>query len=123
MTADAEELDGEKPLAPSHYYARLTQRLIAAVSAPTAEGVLYELDLRLRPSGNKGPVATHFEAFAQVPAQRGLDLGAHGADAGPPDGRRRRAGRRRSSAEIRAVLDEPRDLAALSLARPRRCGR
>lgn len=60
---DAEESDGEKPLAPSHYYARLTQRLIAAVSAPTAEGVLYELDLRLRPSGNKGPVATHIDAF------------------------------------------------------------
>ncbi|WP_274629658.1 bifunctional [glutamine synthetase] adenylyltransferase/[glutamine synthetase]-adenylyl-L-tyrosine phosphorylase [Arvimicrobium flavum] len=59
----AEESDGEKPLAPSHYYARLTQRLIAAVSAPTAEGVLYELDLRLRPSGNKGPVATHIDAF------------------------------------------------------------
>ncbi len=61
--ADAEELDGEKPLAPSHYFARMTQRLIAAVSAQTAEGVLYELDLRLRPSGNKGPVATHVEAF------------------------------------------------------------
>lgn len=61
--ADADESDGEKPLAPSHYYARLTQRLIAAVSAPTAEGVLYELDLRLRPSGNKGPVATHVDAF------------------------------------------------------------
>jgi glutamate-ammonia-ligase adenylyltransferase len=59
----ADESDGEKPLAPSHYYARLTQRLIAAVSAPTAEGVLYELDLRLRPSGNKGPVATHIDAF------------------------------------------------------------
>ena len=60
---DAEESDGDKPLAPSHYYARLTQRLIAAVSAPTAEGVLYEVDLRLRPSGNKGPVATHIDAF------------------------------------------------------------
>jgi glutamate-ammonia-ligase adenylyltransferase len=59
----AEESDGEKPLAPSHYYTRLTQRLIAAVSAPTAEGVLYELDLRLRPSGNKGPVATHISSF------------------------------------------------------------
>jgi glutamate-ammonia-ligase adenylyltransferase len=62
---DAEDSDGEKPMAPSHYYARLTQRLIAAVSAPTAEGVLYELDLRLRPSGNKGPVATHFAAFSK----------------------------------------------------------
>jgi glutamate-ammonia-ligase adenylyltransferase len=61
--ADADESDGEKPLAPSHYYSRMTQRLIAAVSAPTAEGVLYELDLRLRPSGNKGPVATHIDSF------------------------------------------------------------
>lgn len=59
----AEQSDGPKPLHPSQYYGRLTQRLIAAVSAPTAEGVLYELDLRLRPSGNKGPVATHIEAF------------------------------------------------------------
>ena len=67
--ADAEESDGEKPLAPSQYFSRMTQRLIAAVSAPTAEGVLYELDLRLRPSGNKGPVATHVAAFAKY--QRG----------------------------------------------------
>ncbi len=63
--ASAEQSDGDKPMAPSHYYTRLTQRLIAAVSAPTAEGVLYELDLRLRPSGNKGPVATHFSAFSK----------------------------------------------------------
>lgn len=63
--ADAEESDGEKPLAPSQYYTRLTQRLIAALSAPTAEGVLYEVDMRLRPSGNKGPVATHIESFAK----------------------------------------------------------
>jgi glutamate-ammonia-ligase adenylyltransferase len=67
--ADAEESDGDKPLAPSHYYSRLTQRLIAAVSAPTAEGVLYELDLRLRPSGNKGPVATHVDAFTKYQRQ------------------------------------------------------
>lgn len=59
----AEDSSGARPLAPSHYFARFTQRLIAAVSAPTAEGVLYELDLRLRPSGNKGPVATHIDAF------------------------------------------------------------
>ncbi|MER9373639.1 bifunctional [glutamine synthetase] adenylyltransferase/[glutamine synthetase]-adenylyl-L-tyrosine phosphorylase [Mesorhizobium sp. M0491] len=66
---DAEESNGDKPLAPSHYYTRMTQRLIAAVSAPTAEGVLYELDLRLRPSGNKGPVATHIDAFKKYQRQ------------------------------------------------------
>ncbi|TWH02932.1 glutamate-ammonia-ligase adenylyltransferase [Ochrobactrum sp. J50] len=62
---ETDESDGEKPLAPSQYYIRLTQRLIAALSAPTAEGVLYEVDMRLRPSGNKGPVATHIESFGK----------------------------------------------------------
>ena len=44
-------------------YGRFTQRLIAALSAPTAEGGLYEVDMRLRPSGSKGPVAVSFAAF------------------------------------------------------------
>ena len=56
--------DGPRPLAPSQYYARLTQRLVAALSAPTAEGLLYEVDMRLRPSGQKGPVATQLSSFA-----------------------------------------------------------
>ncbi len=55
---------GGKPLAASHYFARLTQRLVAAVTAPTAEGVLYEADMRLRPSGNAGPLATSLTGFA-----------------------------------------------------------
>ncbi|MFD2237067.1 bifunctional [glutamine synthetase] adenylyltransferase/[glutamine synthetase]-adenylyl-L-tyrosine phosphorylase [Aureimonas populi] len=59
----AEESDGERPLPVSTYYARLTQRLIAGLTAPMAEGLLYEVDFRLRPSGNKGPLATHIEAF------------------------------------------------------------
>ncbi|EHS51012.1 glutamate-ammonia ligase adenylyltransferase, partial [Rhizobium sp. PDO1-076] len=62
---DAHESDGPKPLDPVRYYTRLTQRMIAALSAPTAEGVLYEVDMRLRPSGNKGPVATRLRAFAK----------------------------------------------------------
>ena len=61
--ADAPPSDGAKPLAGQQYYARLTQRLIAALSAPTAEGKLYDVDMRLRPSGSKGPVATHVDAF------------------------------------------------------------
>ncbi|MCP4315192.1 MAG: bifunctional [glutamine synthetase] adenylyltransferase/[glutamine synthetase]-adenylyl-L-tyrosine phosphorylase [Hyphomicrobiales bacterium] len=60
---ECQESDGARPIDPVRYYARLTQRLISALSAPTAEGVLYEVDLRLRPSGNKGPVATHIRAF------------------------------------------------------------
>ncbi|KPB02293.1 bifunctional [glutamine synthetase] adenylyltransferase/[glutamine synthetase]-adenylyl-L-tyrosine phosphorylase [Ahrensia marina] len=59
------ESDGQKPLTPSQYFARVTQRLIAALSAPTAEGVLYDVDFRLRPSGNKGPLATSLKAFSR----------------------------------------------------------
>ena len=55
--------DGERSLEPSQYYARLTQRLVAALSAPTSEGALYEVDLRLRPSGRAGPLATRLKAF------------------------------------------------------------
>ncbi|MEO6012809.1 MAG: bifunctional [glutamine synthetase] adenylyltransferase/[glutamine synthetase]-adenylyl-L-tyrosine phosphorylase [Devosia sp.] len=57
------ESDGERPLAATQYFARLTQRLVAAVTAPTAEGVLYHADMRLRPSGNAGPLATSLRAF------------------------------------------------------------
>lgn len=58
-----EESNGERPLSPSQYYARLTQRLISALSAPTAEGKLYDVDMRLRPSGQQGPVATKISSF------------------------------------------------------------
>ena len=63
--ADATASDGDKPLAVSQYFARLSQRLINALSAPTAEGALYEVDMRLRPSGNAGPLATSLAAFQQ----------------------------------------------------------
>ena len=66
---DYEETAGEsvgaKPLDAVRYFTRITQRLIAALSAPTGEGVLYEVDLRLRPSGNKGPVATRISSFGK----------------------------------------------------------
>ncbi len=61
--AEASELDGRKRLGPSLYYARLTQRLISALTAPTKAGRLYEVDMRLRPSGRKGPLATQFASF------------------------------------------------------------
>ncbi|MGO4439665.1 bifunctional [glutamine synthetase] adenylyltransferase/[glutamine synthetase]-adenylyl-L-tyrosine phosphorylase [Rhizobium sp. RAF56] len=59
----AGESSGPKPLDATRYFTRITQRLISALSAPTAEGVLYEVDMRLRPSGNKGPVATRIKSF------------------------------------------------------------
>ena len=61
--AGAEMTEGSKPLSINQYYARMTQRLISALSAPTAEGVLYDVDMRLRPSGSKGPVAASLASF------------------------------------------------------------
>ena len=61
----SEQSDGARPLAISTYYARLCQRLIGAITAPTAEGRLYEVDMRLRPSGASGPIATSLTHFAQ----------------------------------------------------------
>ena len=58
-----ENSSGRRPLAARAYYARLTQTLVTALTAPMAEGWLYEVDMRLRPSGRQGPVATSFAAF------------------------------------------------------------
>ena len=55
--------DGPRPLPADTYFARLGQRLVSALTAKTAEGSLYEIDTRLRPSGNLGPVACSIESF------------------------------------------------------------
>ena len=60
--------DGGKSLPASMFYARLAQRLIGALTVPTAEGTLYEVDMRLRPTGNKGPVAVSLESFSRYHA-------------------------------------------------------
>ena len=65
-----DQSDGPKPLASSSYYARLGQRLINALTATTGEGGLYEVDMRLRPSGAAGPIASSFEAFARYHAEQ-----------------------------------------------------
>ena len=61
--ADPEALSGLKGWPAEVFYARFTQRLVAALSLPTSEGELYEVDMRLRPSGAKGPVAVAFPTF------------------------------------------------------------
>jgi glutamate-ammonia-ligase adenylyltransferase len=55
--------DGARPLYGTQYFARLTQRLVSALSAPTNYGALYNVDMRLRPSGRSGPVATMLGSF------------------------------------------------------------
>ncbi|MBX2853907.1 MAG: bifunctional [glutamine synthetase] adenylyltransferase/[glutamine synthetase]-adenylyl-L-tyrosine phosphorylase [Rhodobacteraceae bacterium] len=59
------ESEGPRPQAAAPYFAGLTQKLTAALTAPTAEGALYEVDMRLRPSGRSGPLATSLASFAR----------------------------------------------------------
>ena len=61
--ADAPQSDGARPLYGGQYFARLTQRLISALTVQTNYGVLYPVDMRLRPSGRSGPVATQLAGF------------------------------------------------------------
>ena len=119
---EAAQSDGPKPLAPQHYYTRLTQRLINAISARTAEGALYDVDMRLRPSGQKGPVATQLSSFTSYQANEAWtwehmaltrarviagsrDLGAarRGRDPRRPD--RPPRPRRKSAADIRDMRE------------------
>ncbi|WP_244437816.1 bifunctional [glutamine synthetase] adenylyltransferase/[glutamine synthetase]-adenylyl-L-tyrosine phosphorylase [Hyphomicrobium denitrificans] len=109
----AEQSDGPRPLAPQHYYTRLTQRLINAISARTAEGALYEVDMRLRPSGQKGPVATQLSSFASYQATEAwtwehMALTRARVIAGSPDLSAR------VEAEIRKVLTTRRDRAQIA---------
>ena len=63
-SADQNQSEGPRRLPLSQYYGRLSQRLVTAVSALTPEGKLYEIDARLRPSGNSSPLASEVEGFA-----------------------------------------------------------
>jgi [glutamine synthetase] adenylyltransferase / [glutamine synthetase]-adenylyl-L-tyrosine phosphorylase len=62
---DNPDSDGERSLQGAQYFARFTQRLISAFTTRTNYGVLYEIDMRLRPSGRAGPVASRIDAFAE----------------------------------------------------------
>ncbi|MEM1316033.1 MAG: bifunctional [glutamine synthetase] adenylyltransferase/[glutamine synthetase]-adenylyl-L-tyrosine phosphorylase, partial [Pseudomonadota bacterium] len=61
--AGVDTSEGPRPLPPSTWFARFTQALVSALTAPTAEGPLYEIDMRLRPSGRQGTVATSLAGF------------------------------------------------------------
>jgi glutamate-ammonia-ligase adenylyltransferase len=65
VPSGSEASDGARPLPIITYFARLSQRMINALSALTGEGFLYEVDMRLRPSGNAGPIASSLDAFCR----------------------------------------------------------
>jgi glutamate-ammonia-ligase adenylyltransferase len=105
--------EGAKSLPGTQYYSRFTQRLIAALSAETAEGSLYQVDMRLRPSGNQGPVATRLSSFVTYQQSSAwswehLALTRARVLTGPA------ALRREIGDTIRTVLSRPRDRAAIA---------
>ena len=102
------ESDGERPLYGAQYFARLTQRIIAALTVQTNYGALYPVDMRLRPSGRSGPVATQLESFEQYQQTEAwtwehMALTRARALTGTP------SFAARVSAIIRNVLAQPRD--------------
>jgi glutamate-ammonia-ligase adenylyltransferase len=104
---------GPRQLATGQYYARFTQRLISSLSAPTAQGLLYDVDMRLRPSGQKGPIATQLSGFIDYQANKAwtwehMALTRARVISGPPEFRQAIA------TAIRATLTGPRDPAKLA---------
>lgn len=106
------ESDGRRPLGTTTYFNRLGQRVIAALSVPTAAGRLYDVDTRLRPQGNQGPLVASTSAFARYQMEDAwtwehMALTRARTALGSP------AERARLDAVIAAVLALPREANAL----------
>ncbi len=104
----AESSGGVRRMASSQWFIRAAHAYVAALTAPGAEGPLYAVDMRLRPSGNKGPVAVSLPAFRQYHAQDAwtwerMALTRARVVAGPP------AIRARTAAAVAAALATPTD--------------
>lgn len=110
---DEPESQGGRPLYGSQYFARLTQRLISALTAQTNHGALYEVDMRLRPSGRSGPVATKIDSFRDYQENEAWTwehmalTRARVVSASP-------GFREEAEAVIRSVLCRPRDVPAIA---------
>jgi len=103
--------DGARSLHGAQYFARFTQRLISAFTTRTNYGVLYEIDMRLRPSGRAGPLASRLDSFADYQEREAwtwehMALTRARVISSSPEFRRK------IEEVIRAVLVRPRDAAA-----------
>lgn len=105
--------EGAQPLPATTWYARLAQRLVSTVTARTAEGRLYEIDMRLRPSGNVGPVACTIASFARYQRETAETWEHQALTRARPV-----VGDASLAAEVAQVIDEvirlPRDATALA---------
>ncbi len=67
------ETDGRRPIANEEYFTRLGQLLIRLLDAPTVDGFVFRVDMRLRPFGESGPLVASFGAFEDYLQQHGRD--------------------------------------------------
>jgi len=104
----AGESDGKRPIGATLYYNRLGQRVTAALTVPTAEGALFEVDTRLRPSGTQGPPAASLDSFARYQHEQAWTW-EHMALARARPVYGSKAARRAVSTIVREVLATPRD--------------
>jgi glutamate-ammonia-ligase adenylyltransferase len=110
--ARPDSVGGARSLYGAQYFARLTQRLISALTAKTNYGALYPVDMRLRPSGRSGPLATQIDSFVSYQEREAwtwehMALTRARVVSGPPDFAAR------VNAAIRAVLCRKRNAAAV----------
>lgn len=57
--------DAERPMDNAQFFARLGQRVLHLLTTHTGAGILYEADMRLRPSGASGMLVSHVESFGE----------------------------------------------------------
>ena len=112
---DGARSDGARALGATHYFNRLAQRVSAALSVPTAEGALYDVDTRLRPQGAQGPLAVSLDSFARYQTEAAwtwehMALTRARPLAGPAQGQAA------VTAIVRAALQQDRAPAALKAA-------
>lgn len=65
-----QDTDGEKSIESQAFYIKLAQRVMHLFSTKTASGQLYDIDMRLRPSGNAGLLVCHINSFADYQQQQ-----------------------------------------------------
>ncbi len=64
-TGSEQHTAGPRVIDNSEFFTRLSQRIIHLLNTFTAAGVLYQVDMRLRPNGNSGLLVSSMEAFAE----------------------------------------------------------
>jgi glutamate-ammonia-ligase adenylyltransferase len=67
------DTDGRKSIANEEYFTRLGQMLIRLLDAPTVDGFVFRVDMRLRPFGDSGPLVASFGAVEDYLQQHGRD--------------------------------------------------